>query len=206
MRCPFCQNPCHEETAECAHCGFSLDKLDHYLGSVPPVKEGISDRADRLSSKDKSRINAAIARLQKRFPQVSFTVLVDHVKPEIPLHLYAFWIFNRSTVCAKLATGAVNRNIFLVIDAIGSRSSMIIGYGLEPFMGAQHLNAILENARPELTAENYAGGVLTVLDGLMDTLKLLHTSLRQTYGAEASEMGIEQNSKHMVGPNGLPIY
>lgn len=206
MRCPFCQNPCHEETVECSHCGFSLPKLDQYLGSVPKVRKGISDEHGRLRTKERSSVLGAISRLEKKFPQIGFTVLIEKVKPEVPLHLYAFWIFNRSTVCASLATGAVNRDILLTIDAPGRRASLMIGYGLEPFMSAQHLTDTLEHAREELAAGDFQGAIIAVLERLEGHLLQLHGSLRRTYGAEAAELGINPETSDLVNKDGSPVY
>lgn len=206
MRCPFCQNPCHEETAECSHCGFSLPKLDHYMGTVPVVKKGVSDALGILDGKSKSMINGAIERLEKRFPQVGFTVLLTDVKGEIPLHLYSFWVFNRSTICARVATGGVNRDVLLVIDIAGRRSSLMIGYGLEPFLSAQHLTEVLEAARGSLAEGHFSSAVLTVVEKLMDVLVTLHGSMRRTYGAEESQLGIAKPARNPVGPNGEPIF
>lgn len=206
MRCPFCQNPCHEETVECSHCGFSLPKLDQYLGSVPKVRKGISDEHGRLRTKERSRVLGAISRLEKKFPQIGFTVLIEKVKPEVPLHLYAFWIFNRSTVCASVSTGAVNRDILLTIDAPGRRASLMIGYGLEPFMSAQHLTDTLEHAREELTAGDFQGAIVAVLERLEAHLQQLHGSLRRTYGAEPAELGIKPENSDMVNRDGSPVY
>ncbi len=206
MRCPFCQNPCHEETAECSHCGFSLPKLDHYLGRPPAIKKGITDRVEGLNGKEATLINNAISRLEKRFPQVGFSVLLDRVKPDVPLHLYAFWIFNRSTLCASVSTGAVNRDILLCIDVPGNRASLMIGYGLEPFMSAAKLKEVLDVAHARLAEQNYGAAVLMVVDRLEQLLLALHTSLRRTYGAEEAELGIKPPPLKLVGSDGQPIY
>jgi uncharacterized membrane protein YgcG len=206
MRCPFCQNPCHEETAECSHCGFSLPKLDQYLGQPPTIKRGVTDRVEGFNGRDITLINNAISLLEKKFPQVGFSVLLDYVKPEVPLHLYAFWIFNRSTLCSKVSTGAVNRDVLLTIDVPGRRSSLMIGYGLEPFMSSNHLTTVLDVANEPLAQEQYGAAVLRVIDKLQELLLTLHTSLRKTYGAEPSELGIEKRPRRAVGPNGEVIY
>lgn len=206
MRCPFCQNPCHEETAECSHCGFSLPKLDQYMGAMPNIKKGICDHYDALDGKSVKRIAAAVQRLEKRFPQVGFTVLIDNVKSEIPLHLYSFWIFNRSNICASVATGGVNRDVLLVIDVQGRRSSLMIGYGLEPFLSAQHLTEVIEAARAPMVAGDFGTAVIIVIEKMMDLLASLHSTLRRTYGAEEEELGIAKPPKQLVGPNGETIF
>lgn len=176
------------------------------MGTVPVVKKGVSDALGILDGKSKSMINGAIERLEKRFPQVGFTVLLTDVKGEIPLHLYSFWVFNRSTICARVATGGVNRDVLLVIDIAGRRSSLMIGYGLEPFLSAQHLTEVLEAARGSLAEGHFSSAVLTVVEKLMDVLVTLHGSMRRTYGAEESQLGIAKPARNPVGPNGEPIF
>jgi uncharacterized membrane protein YgcG len=124
----------------------------------------------------------------------------------VPLHLYAFWIFNRSSLCARVATGAVNRDILLTIDGPGRRCSLMIGYGLEPFMSASHLTEMLDAARPRLAEGSFGTAVLLVLAKLEQLLRSLHTSLRRTYGAEESELGIKKPPLKFVGPDGERIF
>lgn len=206
MRCPFCQNPCHEETAECSHCGFSLSKLDQYLGAVPTIASGVCERAEAFGSAGVRQLRAAIARFSKRFPQIGFTVISDSVKSDVPLHLHTFWIFNRSEICAKISTGGMNRDVLLVIDVAGRRSSMMVGYGLEPFLSAPRLTEILESGRSLLTNGEFTAAVVAILNRLAVSLVELHGSLRKTYGAEDDELGISNPRRVVQDRNGQPVY
>lgn len=206
MRCPFCQNPCHEETAECSHCGFCLSKLDHYLGAVPSISSGVCERSEAFGTAGGRQLRAAIARFSKRFPQVGFTVIADSVKSDVPLHLHTFWVFNRSEICAKIAKGGMSRDVLLVIDVTGRRSSMMVGYGLEPFLSAPRLTEILESGRELLTRGEFTSAVLAILDKLAETLMALHGALRQTYGAEDDQLGISSPKRVVLGRNGQPVY
>jgi hypothetical protein len=207
MRCPFCQNLSREDAAECLHCGFSLPKLDQFLGVPPTISAGVTDPSGLMSRADKRRTMAAAARFQARFPQCRFTVFLTSVKKETPLHLYTFWLFNRSSLCASLQTGATNRQILMVIDGGERRASLMIGYGLEPFVGAHHLNAALESARGELAAENWGSAALKVLGQLTDALQSIHAALSRTYGAELQQLGIKpKNKSALVVATGEPAY
>lgn len=190
MRCPFCQSPAQEDTVECSSCGFSLPKLEQFLGVPPAVTHGIFDPKHRFSRKDRRRVQLALDRFHRKFPQMGFTVFLGNIKPETPLPLYSFWLFNRSSLCASLRNGAINREIFLTIDTDNRRAGLTIGYGLEPFVGQHHLEKILEAARAELAQGAWGLATLTVIDQFTDLLAGIHAAMRRTYGAEESELGI----------------
>ncbi|MBP7951836.1 MAG: hypothetical protein KA004_19495 [Verrucomicrobiales bacterium] len=207
MRCPFCQNLSREDAAECLHCGFSLPKLDQFFGVPPVLSQGVADPSGAMPTAEKRRTLAGVEQFQARFPQCRFTVFLTSVKKETPLHLYSFWLFNRASLCASLATGAANHQILLVIDTAERRTSIMIGYGLEPFVGAHHLNAALDAARDELAAGNWGAASRVVLQRVGQALESIHAALSRTYGAELQQLGIKPAAKSPVvlGP-GEPAY
>lgn len=194
MRCPFCQTLSREDAPECVHCGFSLPKLDHFLGTPPAVQAGLTDDENLLGKADRKRLLVAIERFSRRFPQVRFNLWLGHVKKETPMHLHVFWLFNRSSLCSQLQKGAVNREVLLGVDTLNRRASLMIGYGLEPFVGGQHLHVVLDAAKVEFAAAEWRKGSQTVIERLADTLLTVHAQMRQTYGADAVDLGIAGES------------
>jgi hypothetical protein len=189
MNCPFCLQPAQEDAAECSHCGLSLPKLDQFFGVPPKLHHGINDPRRHLSGAETRRIRRAIARFHVRFPQAGFTVHLSDVAADWTMPLYAFWVLNRSTLCADLKKGSLNREILLCIDPQHRRAALTVGYGLEPFVGRRHLQQMLEAAGSELSEGRWAMATLTVIDQCLDQLTAVHSGLRRTYGAENRELG-----------------
>jgi uncharacterized membrane protein YgcG len=167
-----------------------MEKLDQLMGISPTLVPGINDTVGLLSKTDRQRLRSALDRFQRRFPQVAFHVWLGRTAPQVPLHLYLFWLFNRGTLFATVTRGAVNRDVLLGIDVTQQRASIIIGYGLEPFLGGRHLNAMLDAAGTDLAAQDWRRGIQSVLERLSDALTEIHLSLHQTYGAEPIALGI----------------
>ncbi len=190
MLCPFCQTPSKEDASECPQCGFSIPKLDAIFGKVPQLTGRVTDGEAVLSKDDRKRLAGSMERFHNRFPQIGFHLWLGSVEPQVPLHLWMFWLFNRGALPLRSSKVAVNREIMLGIDIRNRRSVLVTGYGLEPFVGNRHLAEILDKAGPEMSGGHWRKATQTVIESLSDMLTEVHTGMRKTYGALPQELGL----------------
>jgi uncharacterized membrane protein YgcG len=203
MHCPYCQAPAFETTPQCPRCGFSLERVAAYYGVMPRLTPGLSDLAGLFRPQDARRIADATARLRDRFPQTTFSIVTTTLQPTQPLTAYAFWIFNRGGICTDLARGGKSRDLLLTLDAANARASLMVGYGLEPFVPHATLQDIVNQGAPHFARDHWVDGVVTVIDATTRALAAVCTSLEKTYGLDLPSIHQEEAPAPAHPPPGV---
>ena len=188
MHCTACKSPSFETDAECGSCGLSLERADSLFGTPPAIPPTVADLAAVMGNAGRRSVQAAARDLHDRFPQVRFTVLTASLAADVSLPVYTFWIFNRGDVCREIERGAANHDILLVIDPDNARSNLIVGYGLEPFVGTHYLDAALAAASPAFSKKKFADGTRSVIASLTEALTTVSAELPTTYGLNPNEI------------------
>lgn len=185
MRCPYCRTRLTENALECPACRLTLDRATALLGPVPRLGQGVADLAGVLPKGDAAKIAKAIGRLTWTFPQISLHVLL-HVFPEDhPFDLHVFWLFNSGGFSTESQKAGENRSILLAIDPALGRSALTVGYGLEPFLGDEALDHLLELAEPAWRNGDWTRGILEVIAGLDRLLESAALEVAAGFGLSA---------------------
>jgi uncharacterized membrane protein YgcG len=192
MQCPYCQSPAFETITECPRCGFSLDRVEAFFGVMPRLTEGISDLAGLFRPADARRITDASARLRERCPQVGCSIVTTSLAPTQPLTAYAFWLFNRGGICRNPEEGNKNRDLLLTLDAANARASLMIGYGLEPFVSRDILQDLINTGAHHFAREHWVDGIVAVLDATALRLQDISSRLAATYGLDTTRLRDDQ--------------
>ena len=174
FRCPSCQNPAVEGLTVCIACGFSLAEADRRLGIPPQLSAPVADKFQHLTTADVRRIAALTDSIEKKFPQVHLAVVIDHVPADVSMSVYTFWLFNRAGISSSVERGADNHLVLLVIDASEPASkgaACMIGYGLEPFVPRDQLDACLAAITGDLSARKFGKAALTFFSTLQTVLQ-----------------------------------
>ncbi|BCU75504.1 hypothetical protein llg_02190 [Luteolibacter sp. LG18] len=119
-----------------------------------------------LSSAELGKVKRAIDTLERKFPQVTVQVVIHTFPPEHPFGLHAFWVFNAASFAGDSHRGAENHTILLMIDPGRIEGSLMVGYGLEPYVTHEALDHLLELAGPAWALQRWGDGILTVISGL----------------------------------------
>ncbi len=152
------------------------------LGVAPGLGGIVADRAGIFSTADRRRLSRELNEFHLTFPQLRLTVVsVKEVPKEISLGVYSFWLFNRSDVVRQMDAEGRNRDLLLTLCPIHHRAALMVGYGLEPFVGARHLDAVLAAGSSFFQARQFAAGVLTVLDAMHSTFKALAEGIPRAF-------------------------
>jgi uncharacterized membrane protein YgcG len=185
MRCPYCRSPLAETSPECPSCRLTLDRAIRLLGPPPPLDPGVTDRAGALPRGDAKRLTREITRLRRTFPQTDLHVLLHDFPEEHPLELHVFWLFNGSRPTAGERQGGDHHGILLALDPGRGRAALTVGYGLEPFLGDEALDHLLERAEPAWSNGDWTRGILEVLDGLARLLESAALETAAAFGLSA---------------------
>ena len=79
-----------------------------------------------------------------------------------------------------------NHDILLTIDPSNGRCSLMVGYGLEPYVSEQQLGQIVLTARAALEARQFANAIGKIISNLSGTLTQIATNLEETHGVAPS--------------------
>ncbi|MGI8603733.1 MAG: TPM domain-containing protein [Verrucomicrobiales bacterium] len=193
MHCPFCHAPASETQLQCGACGFTLERVDLFFGVMPRLHPGLCDVAPLFGPRDCRMIRRAINRLADSFPQVGFSIVTTSLDVDQPISAYAFWIFNRGGVCRELQRGGRNHDILLTLDATNARAALIIGYGLEPFVSAAHLQRTLEAGSADFAAKRWVDGVIAVVQASGAMLTEVCAQLPRAFGIDMESVRREED-------------
>jgi hypothetical protein len=141
MRCPYCRTALDEQAFECPSCQLNVNRASRLMGSLPRIMPGVEDAAALLLPREMR-------------------------KPDQPIELFAFWIFNGGHLAQEAHKGGENRDVLFVLDPVHHRMALMVGYGLEPFLRQQALDHLLATAAPHMQEQRWLIGFLRVLDGL----------------------------------------
>ncbi|MDB6077542.1 MAG: hypothetical protein JWO82_1289 [Akkermansiaceae bacterium] len=182
MRCPYCRTPLTEHSAECPSCRLTLDRAASLLGPVPRMTPVVGDLAGVFRQRGKKKLRQAINRLEWNFPQVHFHILAHAFSSEHPFDLNVFWFFNCGALSGEHEKAGKNHTVLLALDPIQSKSSIMVGYGLEPFLSAEALDHILELAGPAWSKRDWIRGTLEVIEGIERLLESSAISVAVGFG------------------------
>ncbi len=181
MRCPACQVETQENAAEC-ECGFSLAALDKVLGIPPTLKSTVIDMVHELTGGEIRSVTAEVERLERRFPQMKFHVVVCTPPEKVSLSLYLFWLFNRGGLNSAVERGGMNRTVMFGLDPYNGQSACMIGYGLEPFVSDARITAALNAAFAPLAEDQVGKGIEAFLSEIERQLAEVAAVLPRGFG------------------------
>ncbi|QJE98206.1 TPM domain-containing protein [Luteolibacter luteus] len=188
MRCPYCLTRLTETAVECPKCVLTLDRASALLGAVPRLGRGVCDTTGCLNKAEMQKITKAAGKLAWHFPQVSLNILLHGFPNDHPFSLHVFWIFNCGGFAAENTKGGDNHNILLALDPVQEKSALMVGYGLEPFLGDDAMDHLLELSEPAWRAKSWSKGILEVITGLDRLLEGAALEAAAGFGLNAQAM------------------
>jgi uncharacterized membrane protein YgcG len=182
MHCPACHQLLHEHSAACSYCGFDLAAAGRAFGEPPELEFPLSDLTGRLSLLAKRALREELLRMSRRFPQLSFAVVLASLNARTPLPAHAFWLFNTGGMTAPQEAGGMCRLVLLELDVPNARAACMIGYGLEPFVPQETLDSIADAALPDLEAGDPAAAVLAAMETARTAFATVSQTIPRAFG------------------------
>jgi uncharacterized membrane protein YgcG len=173
---------------ECPKCVLTLDRASALLGAVPRLGRGVCDTTGSLSKAEMQKIAKACGKLTWHFPQVTLNILFHVFPNDHPFDLHVFWIFNCGGFSSENTKGGDNHGILLAVDPVQEKSALMVGYGLEPFLGDDAMDHLLELSEPAWKAKAWAKGVHEIIAGLDRLLEGAALEAAAGFGLNAQAM------------------
>lgn len=180
IACPACKAKLERDAKWCPSCGFTGSKTLDMFGDDPPPLLPILDVANIWDEKDQRAIKAAIARFNRRFPQIRWRICGVALGGEISLPLFGFWLLNASPLAAEETEKERSWTVLLLVDADTRRASITAGYRAEVWLSDDMWERALTETKEPFRAGK-PGVAVSVLLQTSQTLfeKAWHRSRKQ---------------------------
>lgn len=171
MKCPRCVQKIHRGAESCPHCGFSLATADGEFGSDEVLVRSLTDAAGLLRKKERERVQSAIDRFSRRFPQLFFAVYTGVFRESANLRQFGFWLLNRGAFEDVELSRPNAAGIVLVMDVEGKAAGLTYGYLLDPYLEEEDTFFCLSKAHPYWLDRRPDDGIIALIKALEKVLK-----------------------------------
>ncbi|MGB6219723.1 TPM domain-containing protein [Haloferula sp.] len=176
MKCPRCVQIIHRGAESCPHCGFGIGAADERYGADDVVIRRLEDQAGLMRSSEREKLELAMDRFQRRFPQLFFAVYTSRAEGRSDVRQFGFWLLNRAAF-QDIGIDRPNAcGILLTIDPDAKSAGITWGYGLDAFLTEEDSFLFLSRAHAYWVEGRYSEGIVR---GLEQLTKLLIKRCRQ---------------------------
>lgn len=134
LSCPACKAKLERDAKWCPSCGFTGSQTLDMFGDDPPPLLPILDVANIWDEKDQRAIKAAVARFNRRFPQIRWCICGVALGSEISLPLFGFWLLNASPLAEQETADDRSWTLLLLMDSDTRRACVTAGYRAEVWL------------------------------------------------------------------------
>lgn len=163
MKCPRCVQRIHRAAESCPHCGFSMADADGRFGAEDVRLRCLTDAAGILRRGDREKVEAAMARISRIFPQVFVAVYTGALGEVANIRQFGFWLLNRAAFEDLPPDKPNEAGILLTIDPESKAAGIVFGYLLDPFLDENDTFECLTRAHAYWLEQRYAEGLTRAL-------------------------------------------
>jgi uncharacterized membrane protein YgcG len=170
MKCPRCVQVIHRGAVPCPHCGFSIADADERFGAGELSLRRLADVGGLMRSRERDRVESALNKFSKRFPQLFFAVYTGSAGQGGNLRQFGFWLLNRAAFEDVPVEQPNEAGILLTIDPEAKSAGLTWGYLLDPYLTEDDTFACLCRAHSCWLEGRYADGVVKLVEQLSKVL------------------------------------
>ena len=181
VTCPLCRAKVGREVKWCERCSFTGSKTLEMFGDTPPPLQPILDVADYWTERDCKKIERAVQRFNKRFPQIRWRFCAVALDPEISMPLFGFWIMNVCPLGPEETAEQREWTILFLVDSDTGRVSITTGYKAEIWLTEEMWEKALAETNDPLARGKNGLAVVSFLESAVEQFsqawKLAQTKL-----------------------------
>jgi uncharacterized membrane protein YgcG len=140
-----------------------MTDADDRFGAEDVRLRCLTDAAGILRRNERGRVEAAMARITRRFPQVFVAVYTGALGEVANIRQFGFWLLNRAAFEDLPPDKPNEAGILLTIDPESKAAGIVFGYLLDPFLDENDTFECLMRAHAYWLEQRYAEGVTRVL-------------------------------------------
>ena len=163
----------HLSAEECPHCGLTLGLLDSVYAGFSRVVRRPHDTAGVLRVKDRARVAKWIAKAEKAFPQLYFSLATVSLRDDQQIRSYGYWLMNRGVFEERHESSRDDGCVLLVLDVNRKEVCVCFGYLMDRQMKEAEAFSALADAHPHLLEGNYVRSIDVMLRGVKKYVKRL---------------------------------
>lgn len=171
MKCPRCVQRIHRAASSCPHCGFTLADADGYFGFEEVRIRCLTDSAGILRRGDRQRVELAMEKLTRRFPQIFVAIYTGALGEVSNMRQFGFWLLNRSAFEDVPVDKPNEAGILLTIDPESKAVGIVFGYLLDAFLDETDTFECLSRGHAYWLEGRYADGIVRTLAHLDKVLR-----------------------------------
>ena len=176
-----------------------MEIADRQFGSDDWQVRRLTDRAGVLRHDDREKVQLAMGRFSKKFPQLFLAVYTDTLDRPEDLRPFSFWLLNRSAFDDVPVDMPNENGILLSIDPQSRAACIMYGYLLDEYLNEELTFDCLARAHGHWLEERFAEGILRVIDRLETLLiGLSRKALRRS--RNTNQQAITSGRMDMVKP------
>lgn len=161
MSCPSCRAILDRAVSACLKCGFSAEVAVKKFPFPAPDLVSVIDPSSALTESETASLQAQVAKLEKRFPQIHFFNCIVPLGSGIDLREFGFWLLNGG----KFSGGADGKAfaVLFLVDPKGQALSVTVGYGLEPMIMDTEWEGVCNRCKDLFYRGKYLEGIESFL-------------------------------------------
>jgi len=163
MKCPRCVQRIHRAAESCPHCGFSIADADARFGGDELSLRCLTDSAGILKRGERERVEEAMERISRRFPQLFVAVYTGALGEVANIRQFGFWLLNRSAFADLPPDKPNEAGILLTIDPESKAAGIVFGYLLDAFLEEADTFECLSRGHAYWLEGRYADGLIRAL-------------------------------------------
>ena len=163
MRCPRCVQQIHRAAAGCPHCGFTLADADERFGDEAVKLRRLTDAAGLFRRGERRRVEVALDRFGRRFPQLFAAVYTGSGGGSAHLRQFGFWMLNHAVFEDVPPEQPNSAGILIVLDPAAKAAAISFGYLLDPYLSQKDTFDCLSRAHAWWLEGRYCEGVVRVI-------------------------------------------
>jgi hypothetical protein len=153
----------HRAAESCPHCGYSMADADARFGHEDVRLRSLTDQAGIFRRGDRERVESALEKIQRTFPQLFVAVFTGSLGEISQLRQFGLWLLNRAAFEDLPPDKPNEAGILLTIDPGSKAAGIVFGYLLDPYLDEADTFECLSRAHAHWLEERYADGVVRVL-------------------------------------------
>ncbi len=146
--CPLCAASIPADAKWCPSCRFTGGDTMEMFPDPPPPLLPLLDAAALWSPEETRKIEAAVEKIRRIYPQIRFHVFTVVLPPGTNLPTFGFWLLNAAPLAADESPQDRSWSVLLLIDACSGKAAVVPGYSAEHWIDHDEWTRILAAMAP----------------------------------------------------------